>query len=58
MSRITTLQNHIAELQAALAERNRTIATQNVELNKRRDLLTKLQGEIAELKELQSKAAA
>lgn len=41
--RMTTMQNEIGALQAALAERNRTIAANNIELGKRANLITELQ---------------
>lgn len=48
--RITKMQNEIAELQKALQERNRKIASQNVELSKRDATIADLSQQIKTLK--------
>lgn len=50
MGRITRLQTEVGYLQQTLRERNKTIATQNVEAGELKSKIVMLNGEIATLK--------
>lgn len=50
MGRITSLQNEVAHLQTVLAQRNDTIAAQNLKASKDAEVIAKGEGTIAELR--------